>query len=79
MPSSHAMPELELPNQDVKYALVGYAQEMYKYTLDLWLAAKKRTPQHADGHASSDDDSDESESTLNTPPVPTVPSISASA
>ncbi|KAH9936668.1 uncharacterized protein B0H18DRAFT_1114026 [Fomitopsis serialis] len=74
-------PMQELPlynNPDAKVALVGYAQEMYQYTFDLWTAAKKRLPQPSDGQTSSDDDDDDTHSSLNTP-VPVAPSIPAPA
>lgn len=68
------MPELELYNQDVKCALVGYAEEMYQYTLDLFVAAKKRSTS-PDGHrSSSDSDGDSDSSSVNTP-VPQTPPI----
>ena len=72
------MQELELYTQDVKSALVGYAEEMYQYTFDLFVAAKKRS-QSPDGHRSSSSDSDGDSNSSASTPVPITPSLPATA
>lgn len=68
------MQELEVYTQDVKCALVGYAEEMYQYTLDLIVAAKKRSESPDEHQSSSDSDGDtSSDSTVGTPVADTPP------
>lgn len=72
------MQEFELYAQDVKCALVGYAEEMYQYTLDLFVAAKKRSQSPTERQSSSSDSDGDSDSSVSTP-VPITPSLPATA
>ena len=73
------MQELELYNRDVKHALVDYAEEMYQYTLDLFVAAKKRSQSPDDRQSSSSSDSDGDSDSSGSTPVPVTPSLPATA